>query len=205
MQPLTRRHLLGAAGATALAAAPALAGASPALAALPTPRPTADDKGFLTFLATGSKVLRDLYLRAGGTAGMSAADRRALTALAEARRVAILKSTGPLGGDAPQPGDFDSVFAASDLADRASVLALAEKLERLLCGVEVNGAAYAADSATRLLIARLLSSDAEALAVVRGLAGKTGTTGLLGPVDVDAAGDVLDAYLSSPTAPQESR
>lgn len=197
---LSRRAVLAAGGAALLASA----SAAPTLAAAPKPAPAGDDAGFLAFLAAAEKVSADLYHRALALGGaFDAGERRRLSLVAAGKREAIRRVTGPLGADAPQAGDFGTAFPAAATRTRAGVLALAEKLERLTCGVELNGVADAADPATRLLLGRLLAADSQALSTVRVLAGKPAATGLLAPVDLEAAGDALDAYLTAPTAPAQ--
>src|SRR6476620_6455255 len=196
-----RRRLLQWAGAAALAAPLAPVAAR---AAVPKPAPQSDGAGFLAFLAPAEAVVADLYHGARRLTGrFDATERRRLTRLEVAKREAILRVTGPLGDDAPQAGDFAASFPAGDVATRPRLLALAEKLERLICGVELNGVGYAADPATRILLGRLLVADTQALSTVRAIAGKPAMTGLLAPVDVEAAGAILDGYLTSPTAPKE--
>lgn len=175
---------------------PAVAGA-----AVPRPAPQADDAGFLAFLAPAEAVAADLYARARRHRSFDVGERRRLRLLEQGKREAIRRVTGPLGDDAPVQGDFEAAFRPADLSGRDRILVLAERLERLICGVELNGVGYAVDAATRLLLGRLLVADTQAWSTVRTLARRPASTGLLAPVDLAAAGAELDRYLSVPTAP----
>jgi hypothetical protein len=194
---MTRRGFARAGGASLLVVG---GWASPAAASVPKATPHQDDDGFLLFLVAAAKVLSDLYA-AATPALFSAGERRRLAALRRANRTAIRQATAALASDAPQPGDFGTALPAEDLRDRARYLALAERLVRLACGVGIAAAPAVEDANTRLLLARLLAADAQALAAVRALAGLPGSTGLMTPVGLDEAGAALDRYLTAPTAP----
>jgi hypothetical protein len=64
-------------------------------------------------------------------------------------------------------------------------------------GVYLNGAAFARDSATRLLLGRLLAYDAQQLAWMRNLAG-VAASGLPDPLSVEQAGTQLDRLITTP-------
>ncbi|HZO36952.1 MAG TPA: hypothetical protein VFB41_08760 [Solirubrobacteraceae bacterium] len=196
---MTRRGLARAGGAGLLAVG---GWSSLASAAVPKATPRPDDDGFLLLLVAAAKVLSDLY---GGASPVlfSAGERRRLAGLERTKRTAIRYATAALASDAPQPGDLASSLPAVDIRDRARYLGLAERLERLTCGVGVAAVPATEDPNTRLLLARLLAADAQALAAVRTLAGLPANTGLLTPVALDDAGTVLDRYLVAPTAPSE--
>jgi hypothetical protein len=66
-----------------------------------------------------------------------------------------------------------------------------------LTGVYVSGVAFTADPASRLLLGRLLAADARHLATLRDLAGLPGGGGLPDPIDLEAAGAQLDAFLQA--------
>ncbi len=55
-------------------------------------------------------------------------------------------------------------------------------------GTYLNGAAFAHDAATRLLLGRLLAYDAQLLAWMRGLSGAPAATGLPNPLSLEAGG-----------------
>ena len=71
-----------------------------------------------------------------------------------------------MGPDAVGPGDYEVDLPKSSFATRDKALALGAGLEELLVGVYLNGAGYAADPGTRLLIARLLTVDGQLLALL---------------------------------------
>jgi hypothetical protein len=188
---------LGLAGAAATAGAGVLAG--PAAAALPVPAPQGDDVGYLSFGAVGELTSLAWYRRALRVRGFSAGERRRLTAAATAKRAHIGRINSALGADALAPGDFTANFPASRLASRDRAIALGREIEGLLVGVYLNGAAFARDSATRLLIARLLTYDAQQLAWIRGLTGGLAGAGLPNPATLEAAGATLDGLVTTPS------
>ena len=61
------------------------------------------------------------------------------------------------------------MFPRNAFTTPARAVRLGERIEALLVGVYLNGAAFSRDSATRLLLARLLTYDAQQLAWMRGL------------------------------------
>jgi hypothetical protein len=192
---------LGAGGLLAAAATglvPATAGAQ-----LPAPTPQDDDVAFLSFATVAEAASRDFYRSAykqAGT-GLSAAQRRHINKVASAKRAHIVRINTVLGADAPLAGDFVTVLPKNSTATKARIAQLGEKLESLLVRVYLNGVAFAEDSATRLLLGRLLAYDAEQLAWLRGLTGHASPAGLLSPIDLEPAADELDAFLSTPDFP----
>ena len=80
-------------------------------------------------------------------------------------------------------------------------LALGASLEGLLVGVYVNGAGYAADPGTRLLIARMLTVDGQILGTLRAMAGRPAAGGLLPALTTEQAGDALDKLIRVPGSP----
>ncbi len=188
-------------GMTTAAAAAAGAGvlAAPAAAALPVPAPQGDDVGYLSFGAVGELTSLAWYRRALRVRGFSAGERRRLTAAASAKREHIARINTALGADALQPGDFAANFAASTVASRDRALAVGRELEDLLVGVYLNGAAFARDSATRLLLGRLLTYDAQQLAWMRGLTGGVPGAGLANPATLEQAGARLDRLVTTPS------
>src|SRR3954452_17569761 len=184
---------LGAAGAAAAVGAGVLAG--PAAAALPVPKPQGDDVGYLSFGAVAELTSLAWYRRALRVRGFSAGERRRLTAAAGAKRAHIQRINTALGADALQPGDFAANFPASSLVSRGRAIGVGREVEDLLVGVYLNGAAFARDSATRLLIARLLAYDAQQLAWLRGLTGGLAGAGLASPASLEQAGAPPDALV----------
>src|SRR3954453_9959983 len=142
--------------------------AAPAAAALPGPEPQGDDVGSLSFGAVADLTSLAWYRRALRVRGFSAGERRRLTAAATAKRAHLQRINTALGADALLPGDFAATFPASSLASRGRAIAVGREVEDLLVGVYLNGAAFARDSATRLLIGRLLAYDAQQPAWLRG-------------------------------------
>jgi len=68
-------------------------------------------------------------------------------------------------------------------------------------GTYLNGAAFAHDAATRLLLGRLLAYDAQMLAWMRGLAGAPAASGLANPLSLEQAGATLDRLITTPNFP----
>jgi hypothetical protein len=190
---------LGLAGAVGTAGAGLLAG--PAAAALPAPKPTGDDVGYLSFGAVAELTSRAWYRRALTVPGFSAGERRRLTAAAGAKADHLQRINAVLGADAILPGDFDASFPASAFASRASAAALGARIEDLLVSVYLTGAAFATDNATRLLLGRLLAFDAQQLAWIRGLTGRLPAGGLPVPQTIEQAGTVLDGLVTTPNFP----
>ena len=79
-------------------------------------------------------------------------------------------------------------------------MALGASLEELLVGVYVNGAGYAADPGTRLLIARLLTVDGQLLGSLRAMAGRP-SAAACPPLTTEQAGDALDKLITVPGSP----
>ncbi len=77
----------------------------------------------------------------------------------------------------------------------------AQRLEELLVGVYLNGAGYAADPGTRLLIGRLLTVDGQLLGSLRAMSGKAVGAGLPSPMTTEQAGDALDKLITVPGSP----
>ncbi|MDP2709758.1 MAG: ferritin-like domain-containing protein [Solirubrobacteraceae bacterium] len=177
-----------------------LLGPAAARAQLPAPAPQEDDIAFLSFAAVAERASRDVYraaLRQRG-AGLSARERRHLSRVASAKRAHIQRLDRALGEEAPGADDFVTVLPDGAVTTRARALALAERLETLLVRVYLNGVGYAADPATRLLLGRLLAYDAQAVTWLRVAAGKASPAGLQTPIDLEAAGEALEGFLSTP-------
>ena len=190
---------LGLGGAATAAGAGLVA--RPAGAALPPPAPAGDDVGYLSFGAVAEQTSRAWYRRALTVKGFSAGERRRLTAAAKAKGAHLRRINAVLGADAIQPGDFAAAFRASSFASPARAAALGAEIESLLVGVYLTGAAFATDSATRLLLGRLLAFDAQQLAWIRGLTGGLPAAGLAVPHTLEQAGAALDRLVTTPNFP----
>ena len=190
---------LGMAGVVGTVGAGLLSG--PALAALPTPAPRGDDVGFLSFGAVAELTSRAWYRRALGVSGFSAGDRRRLQSAQAAKGEHITRINAALGADAIQPGDFAAKFPAAAFATKDRTIALGRRIEELLVATYVNGAAFAQDSGTRLLLGRLLTYDAQQLAWMRGLTGSVPAGGLPNPLSLEQAGAQLDLVITTPNFP----
>jgi hypothetical protein len=175
--------------------------AGPAAAALPTPAPSGDDVGYLSFGAVAEQTSRAWYRRALTVHGFSAGERRRLTAAASAKAAHLKRINSALGADAVLPGDFDARFPDSAFRTRARAAALGGRIEELLVSVYLTGAAFASDNATRLLLARLLTFDAQQLAWINGLTGRLPASGLPAPQTIEQAGTVLDGLVTTPNFP----
>ena len=67
-----------------------------------------------------------------------------------------------------------------------------------------GGAPFVADPGTRLLLTRVVSADTAQLSMWHRLTGDQTVGGLPTSVDLETAGDLLDRYLTQPSAPQEN-
>jgi hypothetical protein len=173
--------------------------ATPASAALPVPAPQGDDVGYLSFGAAAELTSVAWYDRARDARGFSAGERRRLRAAAGAKRSHIARINRALGADAVAADDFGASFPAASMRSRDRAIAVGRELEELLVGVYLNGAAFARDAATRLLLGRLLAYDAQQLAWLRGLTGGPAGAGLPSPATLEAAGATLDSLVTTPT------
>jgi ferritin-like protein len=192
---------LGAGGIIGGAATGLLA--APARAQLPAPTPQGDDVAFLSFATVAEAASRDFYRAAykqAGT-GLTAVQRRHINRVASAKRAHIVRLDAALGTDAPMSSDFVTVLPKGAVDSKARIVALGAQLETLLVRVYLNGVGYAQDAATRLFLGRLLTYDAEQLAWLRRAAGHASPAGLLSPIDLEPAADVLDQFLSTPDFP----
>jgi hypothetical protein len=191
---------LGATG-VATAAGGAL-GAGAALGAPPPVLPEGDDLGFLAFGAVAEGASRAFYRQALATAGLfDAGERRRLAQARRTKREHLIRLNAAMGADAVGSGDFETDLPKSAFDTRDKALALGASLEELLVGVYLNGAGYAADPGTRLLVARLLTADGQLLGSLRAMAGKAVGTGLPNPLSTEQAGAVLDRLISVPGSP----
>lgn len=187
-------------GASALAGTAVAAGT--AIAAPTPPAPQGDDLGFLAFGAVAERASLTFYRTALQTPGLfSAAERRSLDAARVAKRSHVAKLNAVLGEGAVSAGDFEFELPKRSFTTRARAVELGASLEELLVGVYLDGAGYAADPGTRLLVARLLTVDGQLLAVLRMMAGGAPAPGLPNPIGTDQAGDALDKLLTVPGSP----
>jgi hypothetical protein len=190
---------LGAAGVVGTVGAGLLAG--PASAALPAPTPRGDDVGFLSFGAVAELTSRDWYQQAVRVTGLTSGERSRLRTARAAKADHIKRINTVLGADAIASDDFAANFPAGAFGTKAGAVALGASIEQMLVGVYLNGAAFAADGATRLMLGRLLAYDAQQLAWLHGLSGRAPATGLAVPLSVQQAGDQLDRLVTTPSFP----
>jgi hypothetical protein len=190
---MTRRAALqGAAAATVGVALPERAVAAP-----PAPAPIGDDVGFLLFGAVAEGVLASFYTRAKALRGVwSDGERRLLDAAHDRHRANVGRLNAVLGPDDAVP--LDDFSRRVRVSTRAGALKLGRALETLVAGVYLNGAGYAADPGTRILLARLLAAGHAYETWLTRLAGRP-AGGLPAPVDLDTAGLRLDTYLREPS------
>jgi hypothetical protein len=192
--------LLGASGAAT--AAGGVLGAGAAFAAPPPVSPKGDDLGFLAFGAVGENAARAFYRRALATPGLlDAGERRRFAQARRAKREHLIKLNAAMGADAVGSDDFEFDLPKTAFSIRDRAVALGTSLEELLVGVYLNGAGYAADEGTRLLIARLLTVDGQLLGSLRTMAGKPAAGGLPIPLSTEQAGAALDKLLTVPGSP----
>jgi hypothetical protein len=191
---------LGASGVAT--AAGGVLGVGVAVAAPPPPTPQGDDLGFLAFGAVGEGAARAFYRQALATAGIfDAGERGRLAHARKTKREHLIRLNAAMGPDAVGSGDFEVDLPKSSFATRDKALALGSSLEELIVGVYVNGAGYAADPGTRLLIARLLTVDGQLLGSLRAMSGKAVGDGLPNPMSTEDAGAALDKLISVPGSP----
>ena len=157
--------------------------------------------GFLAFGATAESVGLAFYKRARALRSTwSAEELRRLGAGERAKRDHIAKLNAALGpGQAVLPEDFAEVIPASELTDRKAVLNAGMRIEELVIGVYLNGVGYAKDEGSRILMGRLIASCTQQRAGLRVLAGLAADSGLPTPIDLEPAGDRLDAFLKDPS------
>lgn len=192
---------LGVLGALALVGAGTLA--APVLAAAPTPTPIGDDVGFVQFGAVAERVAQAYYRRALATPDVfDRAQRRRLVMAHRETLEHVTRLNRALGDDAVAHDDFEVAFPKHAFDDRARASRLGERIQGLLVGVYLNGAAYGQDPATRLLLGRLLGSATDQRSRLRAIRGAPATSGLPFPIALDAAGARLDAFLTLPGTPQ---
>jgi len=167
----------------AVAAAGVLLPAGAARAALPAPTPEGDDVGYVQFAAIAESVSAAYWKRAGDAAA------------AKRKTAVVAKLIAALGADAPQSDDF-----VIDLP-RKLTPAVGVRIETMLVRTLVGALASTADGSTRLLLARVLSTDSQQLTIARAAAKLPPVTGLPVPFDLDAAGDELDTFIKAPNYP----
>jgi hypothetical protein len=185
---------LGAVSALGVLAPASMAAAD----GLPVPAPQGDDEGFLQFGVLAERVSLTAYRAAARRGGAWTADERSMLRTLVAQKLShVQQLTAALGANAPAPDDFAVRLPETALRDRRGTLSLLERLEQLLVGVYVDGAAFSADAGSRLLIARLLVNDAQNLAALRALRGVRAPASLPTPIGLDAAGTQLDALLAA--------
>ncbi len=190
----TRRQALAAAAAgTAAIIAPAATSAAPAPAT-----PKGDDVGFLAFGAVAEGVLARAYGDAQAVrSAFSASEKRLLDRAHDQKLDAVARLNAALGPDDAIPlEDFARVVP---LGSRAGALRVLRRLEAVVVGVYLNGVGYSADPGSRLLLGRLLAADNGQLALLTRMAGER-PGGLPKPIDLEAAGLLLDTYLEDPTS-----
>lgn len=198
MRTFDRRGFLrlGAAGAGAALGAGALA--IPARAALPAPAPAGEDIGFVHMAAVGERISLEFWRAAADSSELTVKERRRAGQVRDEKAKQVAKLDEVLGEDALGDDSFTITLPARELATRASLGRFGEQLERVLVGVYLNGVNNGEDSATRLLIGRLLAYDVQQLAWLRALRGAPNYTRVPGPLSVEHAGEKLDRFLSTP-------
>jgi hypothetical protein len=194
---LTRAGFLrmGSIGAAALTAGAALPTA--ARAQLPAPAPREDDVAFLAFLGVAAVVTGEALERAGRLRGFGPGERSTLEELRAVRRRHLARLNAALGPqEAVVAEDFPVSLPAAAFRSRSRALSLLIDLSEMSLGIELSGTAFAQDSATRLLLARLMSSERDVLTVLRRLDGRHPTLYRLPkPLEMQVASDRLDALL----------
>jgi hypothetical protein len=190
---MSRRQMLGAGASAALAGA----FAAPVRAALPKATPVGDDLGFLAFAVVAEGVLaRSVDASLALHDAWSPAEKRLLREAHTGHRANIDRINAALGPDnAVTPGDFSRQVV---VGSRAGALKVGRELETLAGGTYLGGLAAATDYGTRLLLGRLLAVATRNGGLLARWAGAP-LGGLPSPIDLDAAGLKLDAYLKERT------
>lgn len=168
-----------------------------AAAAPVAPAPAGDDAGYLTFGAAAEGVLARVYTDTRALRGFTPAERSVLARAHAQKRAAVDRLNAALG-----PEDaigLDELSRRITLGSRAGALRVARRLEALLVGVYLNGSGYGTDPGTRILLGRLTAAASAHEALLSRMAGLA-PAGLPAPVDLEAAGTLLDTYLEDPTA-----
>jgi hypothetical protein len=192
---------LGAAGAVA----GVLGRGGVAVAAPPPPTPQGDDMGFVQWGAVAEMVSVAFWRRALDEGDFSDRIQRRLRAARDADREHLARLSAVLGDDAPKEEDFEIALPDAAFKTRARILAFGLEIEQRVTGVYLDGVTRTTDQQTRLLLGRLLVSDAGHLSVLRGLDGRTiADSGLRNPVSVESAGDWVDRFIRSRSFPTES-
>lgn len=189
----------------AIAASAVALSAASAHAQAPAPpiAPQGDDVGYLQFAAVAERV-NLTYLRELRSARWLTRSERAVVVRAiAAKRETTMALEMALGADAPQPGDFVAVFPQGALKHRRAGLQRGTRLQRLIVQTLVGGAPFVADAGTRVLLTRVVSADSTQLSLWHRLSGDETVGGLPTSVDLQTAGDLLDRYLTQPSAPQQ--
>jgi hypothetical protein len=134
-----------------------------------------------------------LGIRGAWTAG----ERRLLSEARDHHKANIARINAALGPeDAVRPGDFSRQVR---IGSRPGALKVGRELEMLAGGTYLGGVAASADYGTRLLLGRLLALTSANRALLGRWAGAP-LGGLPAPIDLDAAGLKLDAYLKDRTS-----
>ena len=185
---------LGAVGA--LAAVTGAVAVPAASAAGPAPAPVGDDLGFVQWAATAELVTVAYWDRALAERGFGGQAQRWMTAMRAADADHLAKLSAVLGDSAPSDRDFKVVLPKRKLASRAAAIAFGEELEEHMLRVLLGAVSQAVDPGTRLLLAQILVNDTQHLDSLRQLAGEPSAfAGLRGPLELEPAGEWLDAYL----------
>lgn len=169
-----------------------------ALGAPAAPVPNGDDLGFLSFGAVAEGVLARLYTNAQTIAGaFSAAERRLLEQANTQQRANVDRLNAALGPDDAVP--LEDFAREVPIGSRDGALKIGRRLETILIGVYLNGVGYAADPGSRILLGRLLAVAGGQQALLTRMAGEK-LGGLPKPIELEAAGALLDTYLKDPTS-----
>ncbi|MFN8203928.1 MAG: hypothetical protein U0S48_15295 [Solirubrobacteraceae bacterium] len=159
--------------------------------------------GYLQFAAVAERVNLTYLRELRSARWLSGPERAVVVRAIAAKRETTMALELALGADAPQPGDFVAVFPQGALDARRGGLARGTRLQRLIVQTLVGGAPFVADPGTRLLLTRVVSADTAQLSMWHRLTGDQTVGGLPTSVDLETAGDLLDRYLTQPSAPQQ--
>ena len=188
-QTVGRRSLIAVGvGGAAVSLLPFLADKVAAKAATPPQRPTTDDVAILGALQQIELAARDLYDKAAGLSGWSAAELTVVTTIRESHEAFAQSIAGLLGADAPNTAATDIVksLGSGFSGTAAKAAKAAHHLESALVAthMEALGALQGVDGAT--LVASIQMAEARHTTVFAELAGYTDDAHLLVDEDADS-------------------
>jgi hypothetical protein len=194
---VTRSDLLrraAAAGGAALAA-----GASGGLlVATAAAKPRDEDLAWVRFATTCEYVCAEFYRQARGSTQFRGCEARTLErgTAAELAHLRALKLLLTDNGEVPiEDADLEVVFPLGAFETRPGVVSLGRRLFALSVHAYLGALTTSRDESVRRLFAQVAASEAEQLAWLTGLAGRTVTDPFPSVHGIDTAAEALAGYL----------